>query len=337
MRISMAQTPHGEHPVSPFFIVGCGRSGTTLLRNMLNNHPQIAIPVESLFIVDYLRAPASVPITVLSRLLVNDYEFREWGMPIALADLEGCLTARDLIDRIHELYATQQGKAFWGQKTPRFVRHGRLLKSFYPQARFIHVLRDPRAVASSLMRSNLHRSNVYYAAKRWDRDIRAGLALGQDYPDDVVDVYYEDLVISPAETLEKICAFLGIDFHPDMLIYHRAGAADFTPFFNQIHARLNEPPNCDRIEAWRNDLSPRQVALIEALCADMMRMVGYTPDNRSPTLNHTYVSYLKAQRLWGLSLQILHRLLGRFRPLFSFVWRKARLGLLWHDLAEVNY
>lgn len=322
---------------APFFIVGCGRSGTTLLRTMLNHHPQIAIPVESLFMVDYLRASPSVPVSLLARLLVNDYEFREWGMVVSVADLEGCATAKDLMDRIHELYVAQQGKQFWGQKTPRFIRYGELLKTHYSRALFIHVIRDPRAVVNSLIRSNLHRSNAYYAAKRWVKDVQMGLALKQEYPGDVLELHYEALVSSPVEVLKQVCAFLGVDFHPDMLSYHQMGKEEYTPFFDQIHARLSEPPRLDRVEAWRSSLSPRQAALVEALCADTMRLVGYEPDREPEPVDAAYVASLKLHRLWGLTGQIAHRLTRRFRPLFSFVWRKLRLGLFWQDLAEVNY
>src|SRR5688572_24803488 len=82
---------------SPFFIVGCGRSGTTLLRTMLNHHPDVAVPVESLFIVDYLRAAPDVHIDVLKRLLISDREFREWSMPVRFEDFDGCTTPKDLI------------------------------------------------------------------------------------------------------------------------------------------------------------------------------------------------------------------------------------------------
>jgi hypothetical protein len=165
---------------APFFIVGCGRSGTTLLRTMLNQHSQLAIPLESLFIVDYLRADPTTPPQTFLKLILKEYEFHEWAIPFSAADFDGCVTAQDFIDRAHALYMQQYGKVIWGQKTPRFVRFGKLLKQHYPGAKFIHVIRDPRAVVSSLIRSNVHHSNAYFAARRWLRDTNAGLSL-QEY------------------------------------------------------------------------------------------------------------------------------------------------------------
>ncbi len=322
---------------SPFFIVGCGRSGTTLLRTMLNHHPQVAIPLESLFMVDYLRAAPLIPVTVLANVLVHDYEFREWRMPLSRDDLVGCHTAKDLMDRIHECYQAQEGKSRWGQKTPRFVRHGDLLKATYPAAKFIHLLRDPRAVTLSLMRSNLHRSNAYFGARRWLMDVGAGRNLKAAYPDDVLEVRYEDLVSEPEATLRTICDFLSLPFDATMLDYDQTGTREYQPIFDQIHDRLHQPPRADRIEAWREELSPRDWAVVEAVCAETMHEVGYQPELVEPQIDPAYLRLLKRDRALKLLQQIAHRVFRRPRELTSFVWRKLRLGLLWHDLREVNY
>ena len=176
---------------SPFFIIGCGRSGTTLLRNILNHHPKIAIPLESLFIIDYLSAKDSVPIDTMRSLIAREYEIEEWGMEIAPDDLAGASTAKDLIIAVHKAYMEIHGKAMWGQKTPRFIRHGDLLKATFPDCRFIHVIRDPRAVASSLIQSNVHRSNAYYATLRWLNDVREGLRLKDRYEKDLLEIRYD--------------------------------------------------------------------------------------------------------------------------------------------------
>jgi hypothetical protein len=287
--------------------------------------------------LDYLRAPASVPVGTLARLLINDHEFKEWDLPLESSDLAGCKTAKELIDRIHTLYLKQQGKSIWGQKTPRFVRFGDYLKDYYPQARFIHIIRDPRAVANSLINSDLHRSNAYYAAIRWRRDVQAGLDLHTKYPDDVLEVFYEDLVRQPEKTLRLICAFLNVEFSPAMLAYHREGLKDYSPFFDQAHARLNEPPRADRAEAWRNTLAARDIELVEAICWGLMEQAGYQPESETPRLDERYQRRLKRQRWLGLAHQIIDRVTRRLGPLYSFVWRKIRLGVFFQDMRDVNY
>jgi hypothetical protein len=113
--------------------------------------------------------------------------------------------------------------------------------------------------------------------------------------------------------------------------------AEYSPIFGRIHARLSQPPQQDRIEAWRASLSARQLRLVESLCAETMRSVGYTLVTEVGAPDRAYTACLKAQRLWGLSRQFLQRITHYFRPQLSFFWRKLRLGVLWQDLAEVNY
>lgn len=333
----MTQPPTGRAQ-SPFFVVGCGRSGTTLLRTMLDHHPLVAIPVESLFLIDYLRAADQVPLARFKRLALGEFEFKEWGTAVTLSDLDDVASLTDLIDRLHELYLQQHGKQIWGQKTPRFIRYGDLLKAAYPHAKFVHVLRDPRAVVNSLMRSNVHSSNVYYGAKRWLKDVSAGRALKAAYPDDVLEITYEALVREPETTLHTVCDFLGLPYDSAMLDYHRADHAAYTGYHGQIHARLHQPPDPNRIEAWRQVLSAADIALIEAICLPLMADVGYTPDHANPQADPDRIRRLKwERRTRGLFKQVRQYFNGRTYHLFYSIWRKARLGLLWRDLAQVHY
>jgi hypothetical protein len=304
---------------------------------MLNQHSRIAIPLESLFMIDYLRSDGRVKSSVFSKLILQEYELKEWGIPFTSQDFEGCLSAKDVIDRAHERYTRHFGKSIWGQKTPRFIRYGDLLKHYYPEAKFVHVIRDPRAVTSSLIRSNVHYSNAYYAARRWLRDVNSGLALQRKYPEDVFNLRYEDLVSAPADWLRQICAFLQVDFEPALLTFHQRGTAEYGKYYERIHAKLNEPPDPSRVEAWRKHLTPRQVALVESICGDTMRAFGYEPEYGDYPVSDSYVLYLRIQRLKGLGLQIYHNLTTRRGYLTSFLRRRARLSLLLDTLRNVNY
>lgn len=323
---------------SPIFIVGCGRSGTTLLRTMLNHHSQVAIPLESLFIIDYLRAASRVDPDRWQPLFLQEYELAEWGSVFSPEDFEGCETAKDYVDRIHELYMREHGKSVWGQKTPRFVRHGHFLKSVYPDARFIHVIRDPRAVVSSLIRSNVHYSNAYFGAHRWLRDVSAGMKLKQDFPDDVLAVRYEDLVLQSESTLRTICAFLNLAFEPGMMDYHHTGPAEYNGYYAQIHSGLSRAPDRSRIDAWQRHLSPRQVAVIESISAPLMVTWDYAPaDAAAPEAAALYFLWLRGERLFGFARQIWHNMTTRRGYLRSLVRRKLALSLFFNTIKDVNY
>lgn len=323
---------------SPFFIVGCGRSGTTLLRRMLDQHPLIAVPVESLFMIDYLRARDQAPADVFRRLVVEEHEFREWALEIQPDELQGCTDVVALLNHLHERYAAQHGARYWGQKTPRFIRYGELLKQVYPHAKFIHVVRDPRAVVSSLRNSNVHRSNVYYGASRWLKDVEAGAQLKQRYPDDVLEIAYETLIADTERVLRQVAEFLGIGFDAAMLNYHRQQDAAYGAYHAQIHANLQAPPKKDRIDAWRQELMPQEIALVEQICAPLMPRYAYTPEAADVIIPPGMVNSLKwERRTRGLYRQVRQYFRGRTRHLFFSIYRKARLGLLWRDLSQVNY
>lgn len=326
--------------MTPFFIVGCARTGTTLLRTMLNHHPEVAIPLESLFIVDYLRQGDDVPIEKLKALIVAECEIKEWGLQLRAEDIAACQNVRELINRIHEIYTTAHDKEKWGQKTPRFVRYGSLFKQYYPDAKFIHVIRDPRAVTNSLIRSNIHNSNALFGAKRWLKDTTYGRQLKQQYPDDVLEIRYEDLVIAPEVTLRSVTDFLGLNFDEAMLRYHETGLQEYAKhqaYYQQTHERISKPPSPDRIEAWREKLDSPQIEVIEAICGDLMQELGYQKDFETPQLHSAIVRRLRIERGVGISKQIMNYLRRRRCQLFYSVWRKHRLGLLWGDFAQINY
>jgi hypothetical protein len=311
---------------SPFFIIGCSRSGTTLLRSMLNYHPLLAIPVESIFLIDYLRADKDVPVERLKHLMTREYELSEWGMTVTLQDLEGCHSAQEVVDRVYDLYRQRHNKTIWGHKTTTFVRHSYLLKQTYPDAKVIHLIRDPRAVASSLIRSNAHCSNAYFASLRWVMAVNVGLSLAYHYPTDVLEVRFEDLVSAPEPVLQHICAFLEIPFDPAMLNYHTVGTREYGPYYHQMHAHLNKPPDPSRIDFWRSHLKPEDVALIESMCSVTMRELQYELTVSPPlATNRLYVAYLYFEHIWGLLRRLHHSVATR--PAFSLSHLRRRLAL----------
>ncbi|MFC1862389.1 sulfotransferase [Thermodesulfobacteriota bacterium] len=336
--ISKNRTSSDSHikDQSPLFIVGCGRSGTTLLRTMMNHHRDIAIPLESLFIVDYLRAGTRCDLSTIKDLIVQEYELREWGIAFTRNDLDHLSSIKEIFDYLHKRYAKIQGKTRWGQKTPRFVRHGSLLLKYYPHALFIHVIRDPRAVASSFLRSRAHRSNVLFASKRWLMDVRAGLDLKRKFPDNVLEIRYEELVSNTKSILQTICDFIGVSFDKNMLQYHEKGYSEYSRYYYSLHRKLDHAPDTNRINAWRSSLSHQQLRLIEQICSSLMQRLKYKPET-STKPSRIYLTLLNFERLLGICLQGIHYLHYRKGYIHSFLRRKYMLGLLLEDFLEVNY
>ena len=314
----------------PFFIVGCGRSGTTLLRSMLNSHPELSIPTESLFIIDYLRSKRiqKTGNVQVAGMLAREYEVKEWGLDIDPSDLASCKSVPEIISKLHESYANKYNKKFWGQKTPRFVRHASLLKNAFPGCSFIHVIRDPRAVASSMILSNVHRSNSYFACKRWTKDVTAGLQIEQDYPACSIRITYEELIVNPQKTLSSICSFLGVEFHNTLLHFQESLHRDYGQFYKQVHNKLSKPVDRSSIDAWRDKLSLKDIMIVESLCGAYMKRLGYKqlyPDERFE-LGSKYKAYLsKAPRF---AKMLKHYIANRPGYLKCVLLRKTTLGTL---------
>jgi hypothetical protein len=321
---------------APFFIVGCGRSGTSLLRSILAAHPDVAIPTESLFIIDYLRVQDRIELGKLIDLIVREPELQEWGFQYAQEDLESCGSVPAVIRRLHELYAHSRGKVRWGQKTPRFVRSLDLLAVNFPDSRFIHLVRDPRAVVSSLIDSDVHRSDPLHGVTRWINDVGAGVAFESDQPARILRTSYEHLVAEPRRSLERICEFLNLDFEPGM-IEHRGGRETYGEFYNNIHANLDRELSAEHRETWRRKLNPGEIGLIEFKAGNLMRRLGYEPQQEPASPPATLAARFRLRRLWNLIPQLWRYLRYRRAYLFFLLYRKAKLGLLTEFLWTVHY
>jgi len=312
---------------TPFFIIGCGRSGTTLLRAMLNSHPKVAIPLESLFIVDYLQRQDIDPV-IIRELMTKEYEIKAWGLKLYPSDLYDCDTVAEMIEKIHRLYALKHNKVIWGQKTPRFVRYGDLLKKAFPQAKFINLIRDPRAVVSSLISSNVHRSNPYYACRRWNNDVFSGLQLEKKYPESTIRIMYEDLVSKPTETLQRICSFLNLEYDINLLNYHQTTGFEYGSYHSKIHSNLTSAVSTERIAAWRIKLTPRKINYVESVCCGLMSICGYKRETPSTSCQSIFVVTYKTERFFNFPFQLYHYIIHRRKYLSCLLVRKYKLGLL---------
>lgn len=304
---------------------------------MLNRHPTIAIPLESLFIVDYLKVASRFEISTLKALLIQEPEIREWGIQPTLEDLNDSQTITEAVEQLHHMYLQATGKRNWGQKTPRFVRHLELILTHFPYSRFIHLIRDPRAVVSSLMQSDVHRSNSYHASLRWRMDVGHGLDFEERHPDYMLRIHYEELVRDVEKTLKRILSFLNLPYDASLKEPGEPGRAEYTRFYKNIHANIDSLPSDQFIDKWKTNLSSRDVEVVERINGEMMVGLGYEREFAQPTVPRGYVRRMRVYRLRGLLRQTYQYLRYRRGYLLFLLWRKLRLGLLKDFLWDVNY
>ena len=279
---------------SPFFIVGAQRSGTTMLRLMLNSHPELAVPFESGFIVEFhKRLPQYGDIggdLDARRRLLTDIAthplVRKGGL---IQDFERILahpvsTYADFVHAIFDTYARARGKQRWGDKTPSYVEEIDSLRTIFPRARIVHLVRDGRDVALSNRQISWGIRNLPRAAAdwRWKTLVahKMGTILGSDY----LLVRFEDLVLHTEPTLRRIVDFLGILYSHEMLEYPRTASADVPPDSLQWHRRSIESPNPDLVHHWRRTMSRSDRIIFEQVAGDALRAFGYELEARASTV-----------------------------------------------------
>lgn len=296
---------------TPFFIIGVHRSGTTLLRYMLSSSPRVYIPPESDFIPRFFgRAPhRPLPPRRLKRLLTiifTQYRFvREWqGPPPDPARFGRQPSPAAFLDTLYRLYAQQRGALRWGDKTPIYASYLPLLDTLFPQARFIHLIRDGRDVALSMLekwgRSEPH-VDIYFTARNWVRRIQQARAAGQRLgPTRYLEMRYEALTAEPERELRALCAFLEEEFHPAMLAHQEQARLDVAA--GSFHAPVREPASTARVARWRSALDSADVRLFESVAGPLLAELGY-PVSSLPNLTAREQVRLRALQAKYVTLQ----------------------------------
>lgn len=277
---------------APFFIVGAGRSGSTLFRLILASHSRIAIPPETWFLLDLARdlplrgllSPGQVERAI--RLMTGQ---RRWAdLDIEKEALEARAraipepTVRTVADVVYQIICERAAKARWGDKTPRYVRIVPQLAELYPGAKFIHLIRDGRDVARSFQKQGWGGRWLYANAAEWIEAVDYINAYREEIArDQLLEVRYEDLVLKTEETTRRVCAFLGEEFEPAMLAWE-GSVRDRVPDWElSYHQKLFRQPKREDVQRWKRDLTPLQTLFLEAHIGERLSQAGYRARYRS--------------------------------------------------------
>jgi hypothetical protein len=257
-----------QRPPAPVFLVGSERSGTTLLRLMLDHHPQIAFEKEFDFVVSLVSDAGDVPSTS---------SYADWAATVRGMSyhVDRSLTYRQLVDDfLRQKWDASGHKPYLGATVHRnFDR----LRFLWPTARYIHLVRDPRDVARSVVQKGWA-GNVYHGVQYWlDAEQCWNVLVRTLEPGQAIDVHYEDLVRRPVDVLSSICEFIGVTYSDRMLTYPH-------------DAPQYPPPDPSLAAMWRTALSPRDVALVEERLGALLAARGYDlsgyPRARLPRVRH---------------------------------------------------
>lgn len=270
---------------SPIFIVGCGRSGTTLLRLILNRHSRIAIPEETWFfpqlvgeLPELMRGNWGLRIS--KRILdLNKVHFPD----LTIRALEEVLTKINptdipsIVASVNIEYMSRTGKNRWGDKTPGYVMHLPLIKKLYPEAKVIHMVRDGRDVIPSILKYwsvGPQTASLIETAFYWKKHVNSGVELGAKlFGVNYMELKYEDLAIDAESTIKKVCEFIGEEYQVEMLD-HQLDENVHVPNW-EWHNQTRKEITAMNVGKWKTKLTNYELSVIQVIGKDLLNHYGY--------------------------------------------------------------
>jgi hypothetical protein len=301
--VTPSPPPAGTHRAPFPVIVGCPRSGTSLLAVMLDAHPDLAFPNETAFFkhVVALRGSSAFLRDKFTKIVTldraphsnwSDFGLDKDAFVARMQGIEPFTVAAGLRD-FFDQYAARHGKRRAGEKTPDNTAVMGEIAAILPETHFVHVIRDPRDTVLSWQKAWFAPTrDVGMLAAAWQKIVtmaRHSGATAARY----VEVRYEDLVLKPEETLRKLCAFLALDFVPAMVDASAQGAARIARLNERlhvngrlisreqrtaIHVNLARPPLPERVGVWRRELSAEDRVTIERAADPLFHTLGYATE-----------------------------------------------------------
>jgi len=283
----------GSSGQNPFlFIVGCPRSGTTLVKRIVQAHSHIAVTPETHWVPRWYRkrkglSPEGLVTPTLVAQVLQYHKFPNLEIPPerveSLIHPGESVSYREFVSRLYDLYGETQGKPRVGDKTPGYVRSLPVLHELWPRARFIHVVRDGRDVclsATGWSKAGKIAARfpvwvaepVAAAAVWWEWHVRLGLQEGTRLGSGLYyEIRYEALVANAAEECSRLCAFLGVPYEEKMLRFYE-GRTRHEPGLDAKHAWLPITPG---LRDWRTQMSRENLEWFEGAAGGLLHELGY--------------------------------------------------------------
>ncbi len=291
LRRKLQQRPLAvKSSTAPFFIIGSGRSGNTLLRRIIGAHPDVYIPPEtyvlgrlvSLFEQNQHLSWKQIVYLCLAQFEFH-HEFDTFGIslrPLALELSKVPQASQSLayiIDEFYKFAASEHNVLFnrWGDKTPLNTFYLNEILSVFPTAQFIHIIRDGCDVIPSYVKAGIY-DELEDAAKRWVQSVRLADDFSKQHKGRCFEVRYEELVTHPEEVTKKVCKFLGITFEEAMLNSqgHASQMGDVTA--RSHHKNVFKPISPESIGKGRRTMSKTAKSRLAVLIGKELEIRGYS-------------------------------------------------------------
>ena len=293
------------------FIIGVGRSGTTLLQSMLHSHPSIHFTPETHFVKKYLskagksrgkdaeligKIRRDKDLVSISKKL-NDHcdqvihsDYSERGMA-------------DLFELI--LSENSENSEFIGDKDPMNVNYLKTIKREFPDARILHIIRDPRDVVLSRIKSEWgnDRGLAFHVAE-YIHGIRKSRKEGRQlFGDNYLEIKYEELLSNAISVMTKVCDFLSLPFHEDMINYQNKADELLREREGSWKTNVTKPLQTTNTEKWKKEFTRAQISSLERSLGTTLQDLGYHRSTNDFTLNNLYFDFLVGMYFLALSLR----------------------------------
>ena len=284
--------------MNPVFIGGCGRSGTTLLGAILGSHSDCLTLPEFQFKLNIIQACNNRNhLHTYANEILKDKRFKIWKIKVDADNLQKNLaksaihTVNFFVKEYAESINFSKSPKLWIDHTPANMKYAKTLLEVFPQAKFVHIVRDGRAVASSVIPLDWGPNTITKAASWWVEHMAYGLAaesfLGKDK---IIRIKYEDLISKPKETVKNLCSYLDIEYQHSML-----DATGFkVPSYTAVqHNLIGKRLDATRLNDWEKKLSFEEVEIFEILTGDFLNYLNYSLKSHSTRLNIHRVDRVK--------------------------------------------
>ena len=282
---------------TPFFVLGAARSGTTMLRLMLNRHSRLAIPFESHFLRQILaELPSDRPLETdeagrMAAIVTGERNFQSWHLDAAQVRQELIRRApaplAELVDSLYRMEIAGSGKPRWGDKTPYYYICWRQLVGLFPGSRLVHIIRDGRDVSLSLERVGWHGPTASDRARYWQERVEMAHDAARELgPERNLIIRYEEVVLNTRATLEVVCDFLKETFEPGMLDFFADAALHICDIDGDVHQKVRRAPRPEDVGRWRREMPVERQREFEAIAGSSLRTMSYpcrfSPGGDSP-------------------------------------------------------
>jgi hypothetical protein len=271
----------------PFFIVGFQRSGTTLLRMMLDSHPQVAVPFDTVGLWEryhfrlaeygHLRSESDVR-RIIGDILQEE-RIKLWEVPLTVDKVVACHRLPcypGIFDAFYLAYAREKNKELWGDKDPGNMHRIQLINGWFPKSRIVHIIRDGRDACLSLLKQDFGYRDVLECAHAWAEEVRwvrrIGAVMGEDR---YAEVIYEQLVQEPEREMRRLCEFLHLDYSGDMLAYHKRVNSAIPTVKRHLWELIGKPPQVANALRWKSQMSNAERICFEKRSRPVLAEMNY--------------------------------------------------------------